>query len=112
MLEMLRAYPIPRAEVRSATDRRATNHLYGIVRMALTFTLAITLLAPAAHASLSFSNLYQRTVWVAVADHDSGGCGDSGNWRVRGWWQLAPGESKTVVGGPLFLFNRVYYFYA
>jgi uncharacterized membrane protein len=58
--------------------------------------------------SLSFSNSTGTDIWLVYAHHDSD-CGSGGDaWLKEGWWQIQPGGSVTVTGGPV---NGARYFY-
>jgi uncharacterized membrane protein len=60
--------------------------------------------------SLSFRNSTPEPVWLVYAHHDSG-CGSEGSeWMKEGWWQIQPGGSATVTGGPVN--GAKYFFYA
>ncbi len=49
-----------------------------------------------------------RTLSVAVMQLDSAACGSFGGWATHGWWNLNPGEAKTVISTT----NRYAFFYA
>jgi uncharacterized membrane protein len=58
---------------------------------------------------LAFKNNYSHIVSVAIMDYDTGACGGEGqDWATHGWWNLNPGESKTVV----WTTNQYAFFYA
>ena len=58
---------------------------------------------------LAFKNNYSKLVSVAVMQRDDDACGgEYGGWATHGWWNLNPGETKTVI----YTSNRYVYFYA
>jgi len=61
--------------------------------------------------SLSFSNGTGASIWLVYAHNDSD-CGSDGGseWLKEGWWQIQPGGSVTVTGGPVN--GAKYFFYA
>ncbi len=56
---------------------------------------------------LAFENIHGRRLWVAVGYFDPG-CEDGSKWSKKGWWQLDPGQSATV----LWTTNRFATFFA
>jgi uncharacterized membrane protein len=58
---------------------------------------------------LAFHNNYSQPVSVAIMDYDTGACGgEGGNWATHGWWNLNPGETKTVI----WTTNQYAFYYA
>jgi uncharacterized membrane protein len=60
---------------------------------------------------LKIKNKYPHTLWVTIMWY-APNCSDGGNWEKAGWWQLSPGQTKTVFGGNLHEVNRYYCYYA
>lgn len=61
--------------------------------------------------SLSFTNGTPEPIWLVYAHHDSDCSSDGGSeWLKEGWWQVQPGGSVTVTGGPVN--GAKYFFYA
>jgi uncharacterized membrane protein len=48
--------------------------------------------------ALYFRNETNRTVNVALG-YSWPNCPDGDNWAKKGWWVIAPGQTKTVRGG-------------
>lgn len=67
-------------------------------------TLGLLLAAPAAHAGLEICNQTSERTSVAV------GYSKDGVWTSEGWWNIAPNDCTTVVGGDLS--KRYYYYHA
>lgn len=65
-----------------------------------------------AHAWFKFKNSTPNTVWVSFQWYSPATCANSGKWETKGWWQLAPGETKTVFGNDLQTIGKYYYYYA
>ncbi|MEU2561067.1 DUF1036 domain-containing protein [Streptomyces longispororuber] len=59
---------------------------------------------------LRFENAYPSTVNVMIEFLDRN-CRPE-PWRRKGWWVIAPGESKVAYGGSLSGLNRYWYWYA
>lgn len=55
-----------------------------------------------------FRNNYNRVVSVAVMKRDQDACGAYGGWSTHGWWNLNPGEKKTV----MYSSNRYLFYFA
>jgi len=60
---------------------------------------------------LAIGNHYTHTLWVTIMWYTPN-CGDGGNWTKAGWWQLTPGQTKTVLVGDLEDINRYYCYFA
>ena len=60
--------------------------------------------------SLSFSNSTPEPVWLVFAYNDSVCSSDGAAWMKQGWWEIQPGGSATVRGGPVN--GAKYFFYA
>jgi hypothetical protein len=60
--------------------------------------------------SLSFSNSTPEAVWLVFAYNDSVCSSDGAAWMKQGWWEIQPGGSATVRGGPVN--GAKYFFYA
>jgi len=58
--------------------------------------------------SLSFSNSTPEPIWLVYAHNDSGCASDGDPWMKEGWWEIQPGGSVTVRGGPV---NGAKYFF-
>lgn len=65
----------------------------------------VLLLQGSANASLKFKNGTPNTIWTAHAfsstsgflcGYNDGCSGSRGEWRVQGWWAIAPGGTATV----------------
>jgi len=77
-----------------------------LARAGLVLTVATgTLLTPKAHADFTIKNSYTSRIWVAINYGGSGKCGAEGYWRTAGWYEVAPGETKTIWRGDLNNFN-------
>lgn len=64
-----------------------------------------------AHAWLKICNQTNKTVSYENTINDSGCTATwGGPWRDAGWWNMAPGECKTV--SSLNMTNRYFYFFA
>jgi uncharacterized membrane protein len=74
--------------------------------------LAFFFVTPPADAWFKFKNSTSKRMSVAFMWHKPNCDGTRSNWAVAGWWNLNPGETKTVYGGDLQDNNRFYYFYA
>lgn len=82
------------------------RYLVNTVRVALLVLSAVTLGPRPASAELTFCNDAAVALSTAVARYDA----SAQAFVARGWYNLDPGECKTVVGGELD--NRYYYVYA
>src|SRR6185503_15451812 len=69
------------------------------------FTMAMTMLPGTAGAWLKFKNSTPNTIWTAHAFSSTSGflcgwndgcSGGRGEWRIQGWWAIAPGGTVTV----------------
>jgi uncharacterized membrane protein len=60
--------------------------------------------------SLSFSNSTPEPVWLVFAYNDSVCSSEGAAWMKQGWWEIQPGGSATVRGGPVN--GAKYFFYA
>jgi uncharacterized membrane protein len=65
-----------------------------------------------ADAWFKVKNNTSKRASVAFMWHKPNCDGSQSNWAVAGWWNLNPGETKTVYGGDLQKNNRYYYYYA
>jgi uncharacterized membrane protein len=84
-----------------------------LTRVALMLTVvAGALLAPKAHADFTIKNSYTSRIWVAVNYGGSGKCGAEGYWRTIGWYEVAPGETRTIWRGDLNNFHPAWSYYA
>jgi uncharacterized membrane protein len=85
-----------------------------LTRFALMLTVtAGALLAPKAHADFNVRNNYHRPVWVVFAYKNTDMCGgEGGDFRVMGWYQVAPGATRTLLNGSLLFSNKYLYVYA
>ncbi|GKS69361.1 hypothetical protein W03_13650 [Nitrosomonas sp. PY1] len=76
------------------------------------------LLVTNAHAWFQFKNSTSSTVWVAFQWYSPNSCAndaqhDGGLWETKGWYSIAPGQTKIVFGSDLqSTGNRYYYWYA
>jgi hypothetical protein len=61
--------------------------------------------------SLSFQNDYSEDVWIAIL-YRSSDCQNAGDWKLTGWFALAPGQLLPVYVGKLASNNRYWYYYA
>jgi uncharacterized membrane protein len=86
-----------------------------MLRKVVVVSLAAILLtlcgASDAHAWFRFTNRTSEMVQVTF-QWSSPNCPDGGGWETKGWWILAPGETKTVFGVDLQTVGRHYYYYA
>jgi hypothetical protein len=58
---------------------------------------------------LCFTNSYSSPVSVSVMWYSPDTCGGVGDWDVRGWWNLNPGDT---VHTNVWTYNRYFCFYA
>ena len=57
----------------------------------------------------AFKNNYSKLISVAIMQKDTDACGgEYGGWATHGWWNINPGDTKTVA----YSSNRYLYFYA
>lgn len=50
--------------------------------------------------ALMVHNKYYQDVYVAIL-YPNSSCQPNSHWAKQGWWRIAPGQTKTVVGGDL-----------
>lgn len=62
-----------------------------------------------AEASMKYCNGTNTTIWTLFSWWS--GCTEGTGWSIAGWWQLSPGQCKTVSTIDLD-YNSVYYYYA
>ena len=43
--------------------------------------------------TFQFQNSYRTTVWVVGIFYDPPDCTGYGNWMIRGWWEIEPGQT-------------------
>lgn len=66
-----------------------------------------------AHAWFQFKNSTSSTVWVAFQWYSPISCAKEGLWSTKGWYSIAPGQSKIVFGSDLqSTGSKYYYWYA
>ena len=50
---------------------------------------------------LTICNGFSSTISFAIGWPDSSQCANSGKWKKRGWWNVAPGQCARVYGSSL-----------
>jgi uncharacterized membrane protein len=55
-----------------------------------------------------FRNDTSFSIYVAIKRYEPGTCGGSGDWLVKGWWEIKPRSSQRI--GPTN--NSYFYYYA
>jgi hypothetical protein len=46
--------------------------------------------------TIGFQNSYPSTVWIMALYLDYADCTGYGNWMIKGWWKLDPGQQANV----------------
>lgn len=59
---------------------------------------------------LTICNGFSSTISFAIGWPDSSQCANSGKWKKRGWWNVAPGQCARVYGSSLKSFSRMAYY--
>lgn len=60
---------------------------------------------------LRLTNEHNFTVWAMIEWYRPN-CPDGGDWEKKGWWELAPGQSKIAFAGDLDDVNLWWYSFA
>jgi uncharacterized membrane protein len=59
----------------------------------------------------AFCNKTGSTVWV-MFEWRFPNCSDGGDWKKKGWWQIAPQQTAVVYGADVAALHSCSYFYA
>ena len=59
---------------------------------------------------LTICNGFSSTISFAIGWPDSSQCANSGKWKKRGWWNVAPGQCARVYGSSLKSLSRMAYY--